>query len=110
MNWLDVIAVVASLLEWAVEAIPVNPTIVRLIRMARIVRGIRFLKLSKVLASLSLLIKCIRASVNILFWSLCLLMLIQCIIGMLSSQLAQDYILDSSNPEEKREELYKYFG
>jgi len=110
LNWLDIFAVAVSLLQWAVEEIPVNPTILRLVRAARLIRGVRFLKLSKVLASLSILIKCIRASVNILFWSLCLLMMIQCMIGMLASQLAQNYIIDLSNPKEKRVELYMYFG
>jgi len=78
--------------------------------VARLSRGLRFLKLSKVLASLNILIKCIRASVNILFWSLCLLMMIQCIIGMVASQFAQEYITDLTNPESKREELYMYYG
>jgi len=56
------------------------------------------------------LIKCIRASVSILFWSLLLLMMIQCMIGMLASQLSQQYILDLTKPEEKLTELYMYFG
>jgi len=82
----------------------------RLVRVARLVRGLRFLKLSKVLASLNILIRCMRASVNILFWSLCLLMMIQCITGMVASQLAQEYIIDTSHPQNKRHELYLYYG
>jgi len=37
-------------------------------------------------------------------------MIIQCIIGMVASQFAQEYIVDLSNPESKREELYMYYG
>jgi len=110
MNWLDILAVSVSLLQWAVESIPVNPTILRLVRAVRLIRGVRLLKLSKVLASLSILIKCLRASLNILFWSLCVVVLVQCMIGMLASQLVQEYISDTSNPEEQRKELYVYFG
>mmetsp|Transcript_84123 Transcript_84123/g.162349 ORF Transcript_84123/g.162349 Transcript_84123/m.162349 type:complete len:590 (-) Transcript_84123:271-2040(-) len=110
LNWIDIAAVFVSVLQWAVEEIPVNPTILRLVRVARLVRGIRFLKLSKVLASLNILIRCMRASVNILFWSLCLLMMIQCITGMVTSQLAQEYIVNLANPEDKRHELFLYYG
>jgi len=110
LNWMDISSVLVSVLQWAFEEIPVNPTVLRLIRVARLVRGVRFLKLSKVLASLNILLKCIRASINILFWSLCLLMMIQCIIGMVASQFAHEYIIDVSQPESKRQELFLYYG
>jgi len=110
LNYIDIFSVFISLIQIAVEEVPINPTIFRLIRVARLSRGLRFLKLSKVLASLNILIRCIRASITILFWSLCLLMVIQCIIGMVASQFAQEYLVDLSNPKEKREELYKYYG
>mmetsp|Transcript_100616 Transcript_100616/g.199904 ORF Transcript_100616/g.199904 Transcript_100616/m.199904 type:complete len:667 (+) Transcript_100616:2-2002(+) len=110
LNWIDVITVLLSVFQWALETIPVNPVIVRLLRVGKLVRGIRFVTLSKVLESLHILIKCIRASVSTLFWSLCLLMMVQCIIGMVACQLAQDYIRDLDNPEERRWELYTYLG
>jgi len=110
LNYIDIFSVLISLIHIAVEDVPINPTIFRLIRVARLSRGLQFLKFSKVLDSLNILIKCIRASVKVLFWSVCLLMMIQCIIGMVASQFAQEYILDLSNPESKREELYMYFG
>jgi len=110
LNWLDILAVAVSLLHWLLESIPVNPTILRLIRAARLIRGLRFMRLSKVLASLTILIKCIRASVNILFWSCSLLMMIQGMIAMLASQLAQQYIVEPSNPVDNKAELYMYFG
>merc|ERR1719362_2721018 len=47
---------------------------------------------------------------SILFWSLCLLVVIQCIIGMIASQISQDYITDMSHPESKRLELFTYYG
>jgi len=110
LNWLDIIAVVVSLVQWAVEQIPVDLSILRLFRAARLARALRFMNLTKVLASLHILIKCIRSSMNILFWSLCLLMMIQCMVGMLACQVSQSYILDVSKPEGKRLELFMYFG
>jgi len=37
-------------------------------------------------------------------------MMVQSMIGMVGCQLAQDYVRDLNNPEEKRWELYMYFG
>jgi hypothetical protein len=110
LNWIDIITVFLSVFQWALETIPVNPVIVRLLRVGKLVRGIRFVTLSKVLESLHILMKCIRASLSTLFWSLCLLMMVQSMIGMVGCQLAQDYIRDLNNPEEKRWELYMYLG
>jgi len=110
LNWIDVIAVCVGVMQWAVDEMPVNPVIVRLFRLGKLVRGMRFVKFAKVLDSLNLLIKCIKSSVSTLFWSLCLLAVVQCIIGMIACQMAQDYITDLSNPEELRHELYTYFG
>jgi hypothetical protein len=46
------------------------------------------------LHSLQLLIKCLAASVDMLFWSVGLLAFFQCVAGMIISNLAQDYIND----------------
>mmetsp|Transcript_80700 Transcript_80700/g.159880 ORF Transcript_80700/g.159880 Transcript_80700/m.159880 type:complete len:638 (+) Transcript_80700:64-1977(+) len=110
LNWIDILAVFVGLMQWAVDTIPVNPVIVRLFRLGKLVRGIRFVKLTKVLDSLNLLIKCIKSSVSTLFWSLCLLAVVQCIVGMIACQLAQEYIKNLSNPADRRHELFEYYG
>jgi len=110
LNWVDIFCVMVSLIQVAAKNVPINATIFRLIRVARLTRGLRFLRLGNALSSLKILIKCLRSSCSILFWSLCLLMVIQCVVGMVASQLAQEYIIDTSKPESKREELFKYYG
>jgi len=110
LNWIDILAVLASLFQVLVEEVWVNPTIVRLLRVARPVRSVRFLRNKKIQKSLSILMKCLQASVVTLFWSLCLLMMIQCIIGMVFGQVAQEYISDSNNPENGRHEVFRYYG
>lgn len=110
LNWIDIAAVLMGIVQLATVKAPVNPVIVRLFRLVKLVRSIRFLKMTKVLHSLNLLLKCVQASTSTLFWSLCLLMMIQCILAMIASQLAQEFILDSSNPLAKRHELFEYYG
>jgi len=110
LNWIDVVAVAVGVLEWALDQFPVNPIVVRLFRILRFTRSIRFLKLSKTLEVFNFLLKCIRGSLSTLFWSLCLITIVQCIVGMVACQLVQGYIVDLSNPERHRHELYAYFG
>merc|ERR1711933_623182 len=73
-------------------------------------RGVRLAKMSKVLDSLQLILKCITSSVATLSWSLCILFVTQCIVGMIVSQFAIDYVNDRSNHEESRLEVFRYFG
>jgi len=87
-----------------------NPTVARLLRVARPLRSIRFLKNKQIQTSLNILTKCLQASVVTLFWSLCLLMMIQCMIGMVAGQVAQDFVSDLSNPEKGRHEVFRYYG
>lgn len=111
LNWMDIIVVVASFLQWAVEdTVGVNATILRLARLGRLVRGLRFLKLTKVQQSLHILLKCIAASISTLFWSLCLLTMVQCILAMILVQIAEGYITNLENPEVMRHAVYEYFG
>merc|ERR1712048_72643 len=85
-------------------------TYVRLLRLARLSRALRLLHLPKVVDSLHLLLKAITASVNTLFWSLALLLVIQCIAGMVIGQLVRDYVLDPEANVENRHVVYAYYG
>jgi len=60
--------------------------------------------------SLALLLKSIRASLDILFWSLCLLGVIQCIGGMVISQMVKPFLDDESEPQDLRREVFRYYG
>jgi len=45
-----------------------------------------------------------------LSWSVCLLLLLQCIAGMMLSQLVQDFILDPDKDLEERHNVFSYYG
>eukprot|EP00913_Durusdinium_trenchii_P034784 g32538.t1 len=55
--------------------------------------------------------KCIVASLRILFWSLVLLMIIQCSAGMTISYMLSDYMSDPARADESaRYEVFRYYG
>jgi len=110
LNWIDILAVLGSVSQALMESVVMDPTVVRLLRVARPVRSIRFLKNKQIQGSFNILAKCLRASVVTLFWSLCLLMMIQCMLGMIAGQIAQDFVEDLSNPELGRHEVFRYYG
>jgi len=51
-----------------------------------------------------------QASGVTLFWSLGLLMVVQCIGAMILCQVALDFIEDDANPVEQRHEVFRYYG
>jgi len=111
VNILDIFVVAAGILDWVASGVSsINPMMIRLIRCSRIGRGLRVVKLSRILEALQLLIKCLSASVNVLFWSLFLLLVIQCISSLFICQLVAGYIQDSNNDFDTRVEIFRYYG
>jgi len=111
LNWLDIIVVVAGLFDWLAQSSnSVDPKMARLLRLAKVARGIRVLRVSKSLDSLNLLLKSIAVSMTTLFWSLCVLCVVQCIAGMVMSQLVRGYLLNDENPIQARQDVYAYYG
>jgi len=110
----DVIVVIVGILDWAMSGLfPVNPMIIRLVRLCRLSKGLRIIRSATMLESLRMLLKCGAASYVTLFWSLCVLLVIQCIAGMIISQLVRGYIeVPSSDPETKKiqQMVFNYYG
>mmetsp|Transcript_20124 Transcript_20124/g.47352 ORF Transcript_20124/g.47352 Transcript_20124/m.47352 type:complete len:627 (-) Transcript_20124:208-2088(-) len=109
MNYLDVLVTLVSIIE-VIMVTPVNPFLFRLLRIGKLARALRLITLSNVLQSLELLTKCLQASVEMLFWTFCLLICIQCVAGMLVSGLCRDYIEDETNNPQIREQVFRYYG
>jgi len=113
LNYIDVAVSLTSIFEVAVyygNAFPVNPILFRLLRIGKLARAIRMVTMNSVLASLQLLIKCIGASANMLFWSFCLLTFVQCVAGMVASTLCREFISDESQNRDLREEVFRFYG
>jgi len=114
MNYVDLGVTVASLFEiFIFAATPsgfINPVLFRLLRIGKLARALRMVTMSNVLASLQLLLKCLAASMDMLFWTFCLLTFLQCVAGMIVSTLARDFITDETQDLELRLEVFQYYG
>ena len=110
LNWIDILVVGSSWAELFAAALPISPTFLRMLRLGKLLRALRVVKMSRVLESLQLLLKCIHASLRILFWSLVLLMIIQCSAGMTISYMVSDFMVDPGNDAEARFAVFRYYG
>lgn len=112
MNYVDVLVTLASLVEVAFVALvlPMEPTLFRLLRIGKLARALRMVTMTSVLSSLQLLIKCLSASLDMLFWTFCLLTFLQCVAGMVVSTLCREYITNPEEDQIKREQVYSYYG
>lgn len=109
MNWLDFVVTAASVVELIlVNAVDLN--VLRLVRICKVARSLRMVTLTTSLHSLQLLIKCLWASFDMLFWSFCLLTMIQCVAGIIVSLLAQSYMQDDQVDPEARRLVFRYYG
>eukprot|EP00930_Biecheleria_cincta_P039549 TRINITY_DN27180_c0_g1_i1.p1 TRINITY_DN27180_c0_g1~~TRINITY_DN27180_c0_g1_i1.p1 ORF type:complete len:532 (-),score=89.70 TRINITY_DN27180_c0_g1_i1:194-1753(-) len=111
-NWLDFVVVGSGVVELALgkSKLPVNCVFLRMLRLVKSARGLRLIRFSRILESFHLLLKCLTSSVNVLFWSLCVLFVIQCIAGMIISQLVKGYLDDDSIDVEAKKEVFRYYG
>jgi len=113
MNYIDLAVSITSLVEMTVTellTLPLSPVLFRLLRIGKLFRAIRMVHMTNMLASLHLLVKCLIASCNMLFWSFCLLTFLQCVAGLVISTLCRGFLQDESVNVELRQEVYLYFG
>jgi len=85
----------------------------RLVKVARILRGLKFFSNPRVFDCLRMLMEAIAASMGALFWSMSILMVIQCMFAMTMSQLVQSYLEEvRTDPDliRRQIEVYKYYG
>lgn len=105
-----IIVVFAWIMVIAENVLAFNVTVVRLARFSKLLRVIRLLRSHEIFDSLKLLIAAIGASVNTLFWSLGLLLLIQCLAGLFMVQLVDVFLQDDDADVESRRKVFLYFG
>jgi len=109
-NILDFVVVVTGWFEVASSFFPVPPTLMRMLRLLKFGRALRAVQLSRVSQSLKILRTCIASSVEMLFWSLCLLGVIQCVGGMMISVLLRPFLEDETVEVEIRQLVFRYYG
>ncbi|CAE8609263.1 unnamed protein product [Polarella glacialis] len=109
LNWVDLLVVILGWIEIFGSRF-MDPFFLRMLRLVKFGRVFRAMQLSKVSHSLQMMGKCITASVGVLFWSLCLLFLIQCIGGMMLSILVRPFIENTEIDPQVRCLVFKYYG
>lgn len=120
LNYVDIGVSFTSLMEVVLSSrdLPLSPVLFKLLRIGKLARAIRMISMTTMLLSLQplsenqrqskavdhlrLLIKCLTASVGMLFWSFLLLSLVQCVAGMILSTLCQDFITPFQFPLHQR--------
>ncbi|CAE8609248.1 unnamed protein product [Polarella glacialis] len=109
LNCVDLLVVLSALIEVLGHGF-MDPFFIRMLRLVKFGRAFRAMQISKVSHSLKILGKCITASVGMLFWSLCLLCVIQCIGGMMLSILVRPFMEDPEIDPAVRRVVFRYYG
>eukprot|EP00913_Durusdinium_trenchii_P000491 g449.t1 len=110
-NWLDLAVVSCSVLEVLFdELLPLDTVFVRLLRLGKVARAIRVVRHTEGMSSLLMLLKCVRASFNTLCCSLSFIVVLQCIAGMVISQVVSPYMTDENVGLEERKAVFRYYG
>ncbi|CAE8710767.1 unnamed protein product [Polarella glacialis] len=109
LNWVDLLVVMSGWIE-LFGSFFLDPFLVRMLRLVKFGRAFRAMQLSKVSHSLKMLGRCITASVGVLFWSLLLLFVIQCIGGMMLSVSVRSFLENAEVEPEIRRIVFRYFG
>eukprot|EP00930_Biecheleria_cincta_P047706 TRINITY_DN3312_c0_g1_i2.p1 TRINITY_DN3312_c0_g1~~TRINITY_DN3312_c0_g1_i2.p1 ORF type:complete len:1167 (+),score=199.97 TRINITY_DN3312_c0_g1_i2:114-3614(+) len=111
-NVIDFLVVAA----WAVEAgagnlkLPLDPMMLRLIRLVKLLRMLRLIRTVKGFDSLYIMLTAIKGSMWALMWSMLVLLVVIMMLALMTTTLCEAYITDNSNPIERRNLVYKYFG
>ncbi|CAE8583290.1 unnamed protein product, partial [Polarella glacialis] len=109
LNCVDLLVVLSGLIEVLGHGF-MDPFFIRMLRLVKFGRAFRAMQISKVSHSLKILGKCITASVGMLFWSLCLLCVIQCIGGMMLSILVRPFMENPEIDPAVRRVVFRYYG
>lgn len=110
-NWLDFLVVLCSVVEILFEELlPLDTVFIRLLRLGKVARAIRVVRQTEGMSSLIMLLKCVQASFNTLCWSLSFIVVLQCIAGMVISQVVSQYMMDDTISLEARRAVFRYYG
>lgn len=109
-NLFDFCVVSLWVAEKVLSSLVFDPTIIRLGRMARLARLARMARTIQTFDSLQVLLGSLAASGSALFWSSCLLFVLQMIMGLFFHNMLTDRLTDENTPLEARREIFNYFG
>jgi len=109
LNWLDFGVVLMGWVELAVS-IDINPFVLRMLRLFKFFRALRVLRYPHLMESMTMLVKCMVSSYTTMFWSMLLILVVNCIGGMIISILVLGYMQNESASLEARRDVFMYYG
>lgn len=115
-NYIDFLLVCMAVASWLRPIFgEVNPTFVRMVRFGKLARIMRVMRSNRLVESLKLLTASIQASLNTLFVSLFVLLLIHVVAAMLLSQLVEPFLkaeIDASDlhQQDVKHQVFAYYG
>eukprot|EP00931_Biecheleriopsis_adriatica_P039458 TRINITY_DN22566_c0_g2_i1.p1 TRINITY_DN22566_c0_g2~~TRINITY_DN22566_c0_g2_i1.p1 ORF type:complete len:1346 (+),score=265.62 TRINITY_DN22566_c0_g2_i1:113-4150(+) len=111
-NVLDFVIVAAWVLDtsFANGVLPVDPMILRIFRVVKLLRMLRLIRKLQGFDSLYILITSVKSSISALGWSVLLLLLVLMMIGIFLSTIIEGYLMNDSEPMERRKLVYDYYG
>ncbi|CAE7584038.1 CACNA1H [Symbiodinium natans] len=116
LNYIDMIAGVSCAIEvvWFFQKTSSGYQealfLLRILRIGKLFRALKLLGLASSLSPLQLLVKCLQASRGMLFWTFCLLSLLQAVAAIVLNIFAVQYCNDRSQSLATREEVFLYYG
>jgi len=109
-NWFDTVVVASWVALQAGTSLIVNPMLLRLMRLVRLARLVRIVRNLEVFDSLRIFIRSLGACLPVLLWTVLILFLVEGMLGLCLNSMFTHWIKDVSNPQDKREILFQYFG
>jgi hypothetical protein len=116
-NWFDTVIVLCWVVESGLEEnfsslhLGVDPQFLRIMRLARLVRLVRLVRTIQGFDALYVMTTALAGSLTVLAWSCVVLLVFQSLLALLLQKVLADlYFTDSSQPLDKRQEVFLYFG
>eukprot|EP00931_Biecheleriopsis_adriatica_P099551 TRINITY_DN7415_c0_g1_i1.p1 TRINITY_DN7415_c0_g1~~TRINITY_DN7415_c0_g1_i1.p1 ORF type:complete len:705 (-),score=116.96 TRINITY_DN7415_c0_g1_i1:171-2285(-) len=110
LNIGDFVIVTMGLVVIFLSSFDLDPSFLRMLRLVKLARGFTAMKSSPAVQSLQLLLKCLNHSVQTLFWSLCIICVIQCIAAMIIGSALKSFMDDPEQNIELRIAIFRYYG
>eukprot|EP00440_Ansanella_granifera_P043813 gb/GFBE01047480.1/.p1 GENE.gb/GFBE01047480.1/~~gb/GFBE01047480.1/.p1 ORF type:complete len:1048 (+),score=274.91 gb/GFBE01047480.1/:1-3144(+) len=110
-NLLDAVVILAWMVDKATEGVlPLDPMLLRILRLIKLGRLLRLIRTIQGFDSLYIMITSIYGSLAALSWSVLLLAVVLMIFALFISTMVEPYVMDKNQPDERRFEVYKYYG
>ena len=109
-SWMDTVIVTLAVLDQFGMMSAGNAFVIRLLRLGKLIRFIKILQVATKFDSVFFIMRSIHSSLDILFWSLFILITVQLVVGIMMNQIMRSFIEDESLSEDLRIQIFLHWG